>query len=136
MTDTEASGTTTDERPIYIVPVPGTERSVRVSLPSEAQIAVFSRILQQVEGIMDGAESTAEKRALAIRNVGLLMSVVDRNVIDDRDKNWLDYQLVNGNLELLVVLDIMRGAITEHGKTQADTAPAAGPVRVKRARAK
>lgn len=113
----------------YLVPVPGTDREIEMLPPTEAQVAIFSRVV----GSIGTGESIEARGKMAMRNVGIIMQVIDLLVVDDADKTWLDYQIMTDVVSVPDAMGLIMAAAREHYGTEAENkAPTTGPVRIKR----
>lgn len=113
----------------YLVRVPGTDREIEVMPPTEAQVAIFSRVV----GTIGVGESVEARSRAAMRNVGLILMTLDLLIVQESDRTWLDYQIMTDVVSVPDAMGLIMTAATEHYGTEADKqAPTTGPVRLKR----
>lgn len=128
-------------KPVYVVPVPGTcdkdedgrdvpgtERHIRMYAPTENHLAIYLRVM----GDLDQKLDDEARRRRALRNVGLVFQSLDRLITNESDRWWLDTAILDGRLPVLTALDLIVEAARIHAETIGeDKAPTAGPVRLK-----
>lgn len=68
-------------------------RKIRVRTPSPEQVMVWQRVLNQIS---DAGNNVTGEEALSMMNRA--RKIVDSILVDDRDKEWLDDQMLDGTM--------------------------------------
>jgi hypothetical protein len=117
------------------VKVPLGNREIEMRAPSDGALVVLAKAFRGLPKIKNAAEMTQEQRDQVVRNLGTLGKIVDGMVVDDDDREWLEDEMVDGNVSAEDVFDCIRIAGEKlNGATSPAKKAAAAPVRRARAR--
>lgn len=132
--DTSAGGAPA-ARPVYAIPLPRRQGDIMMHPPSDAQWAVFARMLQQIDIAADwtNREPDARERRLIQRAVGNTLAILDDCMAGEAAKELADRMLVDGRLAPEEAMALLVQVAKEHGMTlQSSAAPTNGPVQLRR----
>lgn len=100
-------------------------RDLTVSMPTPEQLAVWQRTAKRMTGV-DTANLTGEE-AMKLLDRGL--RVIQSVLPDEADREWLEDELLDGNLTLEAAAGIVTKAVAAHNTNGKAAAPTAGPVK-------
>jgi hypothetical protein len=122
-------------RPVYTLPLPRQQGDILMHPPTEAQWAVFARMLQQIDVNADWSvrEPDAREKKLIQRAVGNTLAILDDCLATEAAKEQADRMLVDGRLLPEEAMQLLVAVAREHGMfLDAKTAPKNGPVQLRR----
>lgn len=85
------------------------ERDIEFQIPTDAQFLVLGRLLRVVEGISED-EGVATS---TVHQLSKILDILDYMVVKDEDRNFLENQILTGEVDLTSLMDVFREVATE-----------------------
>lgn len=102
-------------------------RTMRIKPPKPEQLTIFKRTLRMIQGMAGQKNLTGEQAMVYFdKSIPIILSIL----ADQHDKEWLEEQFLEHDLELSEAFEIVQSAIDA---MTASKAPTSGPVAKKSA---